>query len=345
MSSQQIKHENPLCSVCIANYNGGKIIDKCIDSILLQSEYAGSVEIIVHDDASTDNSVALIKDKYPQVRLLCSETNVGFCLSNNRMVEVALGTYVLLLNNDAALWPDSLGTLIRHARSQDRQGILTLPQYDWQSREIVDRGCLLDPFYNPVPNLDPDRKDVAMVVGACLWIPRKLWQELGGFPAWLESIAEDALLCCNARIKGYPVQVTADSGYWHEQGKSFGGNRADSFKLLSTYRRRRFSERNKTYLLCLFTPIQLLVPLMFVHIMLLFFEGLVLSIIKWNKRIFVEIYYNVIVCLVKNKKNILNERLSTQSDRKCSSKSYYQCFTFKPRKLMMLFKHGIPGIK
>ena len=200
----------PVCSVCIANYNGMALLADCLESVLAQLGGL-SIEIIVHDDASTDDSVAWLREKYPQVELLDSAQNVGFCISNNRMATYARGEYILLLNNDAALYPDALSTLLDAAGLQSPPGILTLPQYDWATGVLVDRGCLLDPFYNPIPNLDPKRTDVAMAIGACLWLPRNLWHELGGFPEWMESIAEDLYLCCLARTRGIPVQTTVSS--------------------------------------------------------------------------------------------------------------------------------------
>lgn len=334
----------PLCSVCIANYNGENIIDKCIDSILCQNEYAESVEIIVHDDASTDNSVAVIRNKYPQVRLLSSDANVGFCESNNRMVEIACGQYVLLLNNDAALWPDALGVLVRQAQSQQCRGILTLPQYDLQSRDIVDRGCLLDPFYIPVPNLDPQRTDVAMAIGACFWLPRSLWNELGGFPAWMESIAEDVYLCCLARFRGYSVQVAATSGYWHLQGKSFGGNRAQSNGLVSTCRRRRLSERNRTYISYLFAPAHCVWVMMTLNFLFIFLEGITLSLLKWNKQIFFLIYWNVFLSMLLNRDVLRACRVSIQNSRTTSFKSYFCQFILVPRKIYLLLKYGVPEL-
>lgn len=334
-----------MCSVCIANYNGEQIIDQCIDSILHQNEYADSVEIIIHDDASTDNSVAVIKDKYPQARVLCSETNVGFCESNNLMVAIARGQYVLLLNNDAALWPDALSVLVRQAQSQRCRGILTLPQYDWQSREIVDRGCLLDPFYTPVPNLDPQRTDIAMAIGACLWLPRSLWNELGGFPAWMESIAEDVYLCCLARFRGYPVQVTATSGYWHMQGKSFGGNRAQPSGLVSTYRRRMLSERNRSYVSFLFAPSYLVWGVMVLNFFFLFSEGMVLSLLKWNKKIFLQIYLNVLSSVLRSRLLLLGERARVQKSRLSSFASFFSVFTLCPRKFSLLLRYGIPSLR
>ncbi|MBS0486236.1 MAG: glycosyltransferase, partial [Proteobacteria bacterium] len=69
----------PVCSVCIANYNGAAILADCIDSVLQQQREI-SVEIIIHDDASTDDSVAFLRAHYPQVELFVSEVNVGFCI-------------------------------------------------------------------------------------------------------------------------------------------------------------------------------------------------------------------------------------------------------------------------
>ncbi|MDI1246850.1 MAG: glycosyltransferase, partial [Rhodoferax sp.] len=229
-------HIAPLISVCIANYNGMDVIEGCLQSVLAQQGDL-AVEILVHDDASSDESLDYIRKHYPQVKLIRSAENVGFCIANNRMAAAARGKYLLLLNNDAALFPDALQTLLQEANRLAQPAILTLPQYDATSGALVDRGCLLDPFYNPVPNLNPNRTDVAMVIGACLWLPKSLWDELGGFPEWFESIAEDMYLCCRARLAGYAVRALAVSGYRHWQGKSFGGNRVANNRLASTFRR------------------------------------------------------------------------------------------------------------
>lgn len=333
----------PVCSVCIANYNGESLLADCIDSILAQDcDFA--VEILVHDDASTDASPALLRERYPQVEVITSAANVGFCIANNRLADRARGDYLLLLNNDAALAPDALSTLFAHAGRQQPAGILTLPQYDWETNELVDRGCLLDPFYNPVPNLAPDRTDVAMVIGACLWIPRGLWHELGGFPEWFESIAEDMYLCCRARLAGYPVEVTAGSAYRHRQGQSFGGNRASAGRLSTTYRRRRLSERNKTFVLTVCTPgpwLSLLLPL---HLLALSVEGALLALAKHEVRLWDEIYANALRSLLRERRHLANERRDVQRSRRMPARIYARSFTMLPRKLRMLLKHGLPGI-
>jgi len=76
---------SPLVSVCIANYNGMDVIDECLQSVMRQQGDI-AVEILVHDDASTDGSAAHIQRCYPGVTLFRSSANVGFCVANNRMV-------------------------------------------------------------------------------------------------------------------------------------------------------------------------------------------------------------------------------------------------------------------
>lgn len=339
----------PQISILIANYNGARIVCDCIDSILNQR---GDIplEIIVHDDASTDESLTLLRTRYgyftsPRIEIVESRENVGFCIANNRMAAMARGEYLLFLNNDAALAPDALETLLAAAHQQTPQGILTLPQIDWESGTLVDRGCLLDPFYNPVPNLDPEREDVGMVIGACLWIPRALWEKLGGFPAWFGSLAEDMFLCCHARIAGHPVQVTRTSHYRHRQGASFGGNRVQAQRLSSTYRRRRLSERNKTFVMLLCSPPLRLCLTLPIHLALLGLEGILLAIFKRNMRLWREIYANVFMSLFQNVAVLRKERTRIQKNRRISARDYGKGFCWVPRKLRMFIRYGIPDLR
>lgn len=339
-----IKQGVPLVSVCIANYNGMEVIDDCLRSVLVQ-EGSIPVEILVHDDASSDASVAHIRDHYPDVKLIVSQDNVGFCVANNRMAAGAKGTYLLLLNNDAALFPDALQTLLIEAVRLGKPAILTLPQFDATSGALVDRGCLLDPFYNPVPNLNSECKGVAMVIGACLWTPKTLWCEFGGFPPWFISIAEDMYLCCRARLAGYSVYALRSSGYRHRQGRSFGGNRVIDGKLRTTYGRRSLSERNKTYVMVLMSPSLQLAIILPIHVALILLEGLTITLLKLNSRVWVEIYYPVLIGIWSERRKLIETRRAIQKTRKINLKDWLKIFVKFPRKIQMLIRYGIPTIK
>lgn len=334
----------PVISVCIANYNGMEVIKACIASVLAQ-DATQLVEIIVHDDASTDGSAALIRSCYPEIRLIESCDNVGFCIANNRMVAQAQGDYILLLNNDAELLPDALHTLLTAAQGANKSAILSLPQYNAQNGEIIDRGCLLDPFFNPVPNLDPARRNVAMVIGACLWIPRGLWEKLGGFPEWFGSIGEDLYLCCRARLEGHTVQVLATSGYRHWVGVSFGGGKVQNNQLVTTARRRALSERNKTFVMVMACPapaIQLLLPL---HLLLLLAEGGLLAILHGRANYLIEIYLPVFQALYRQRAQLLEARKAIMLQKASRWFDFFTAFHITPYKLRMLLRHGLPHLK
>ena len=348
MTKKQIKmnsKEIPTCSICIANYNGEEYLSACIDSILSQN-FGQSVEIIIHDDASTDNSIALIQSKYPQVKLITSQENLGYCRSNNRMVEIARGTFILLLNNDAALHGNALETLYS-ASQQYRDAILGLPQYDANTHELIDVGSIFDPFLNPIPNKNINQQDVGMIIGACLWLPRSLWYELGGFPEWFGSLAEDMYICCLARLWGYPVKALSESGFDHWVGRSLGGGKiTKNNKLSTTSTRRALSERNKTFVMLICYPTPALILLFPIHICLLCLEGIILSLLKQDKRLWQDIYWNCLKEIYKNKKIIKKNRQLATSRRAINKHpfSFFKPFVLTPHKLRLLIKHGLPTI-
>jgi GT2 family glycosyltransferase len=333
----------PLVSVCIANYNGEALLPACIDSILAQDTQV-EIEILAHDDASRDGSIALLRARYPQVHVLASDTNVGFCVSNNRMVAAARGEYVLLLNNDVALKPDAIATLLREADTLGKPAILTLPQYDWYSGALVDRGCLLDPFCNPIPNLDAARVDVAYVIGACLWCPRAAWESLGGFPEWMESLAEDLYVCGLARLRGMPVRALPASGYRHRQGATFGGNRVGEAGLSTSFKRRRLSERNKTRALMILTPGIAMWPLLLAHLSALAVEGAVLSLLRHGTAVWREVYAPAIATPFRDARALLARRRDVQSTRMVSTSVWWSMVRWQSRKLALLLRHGVPDV-
>ena len=333
----------PLISVCIANYNGEHLLGDCIDSVMAQ-ELPETIEIIVHDDASTDGSLAFLRERYPGVNVIQSAANVGFCIANNRMVESARGEFVLLLNNDAALMPDALRVLLDDAAYHVEDAILTLPQYDWRTGALVDRGCMLDPFHFPVPNLDEHREDVAYVIGACLWIPRSCWSRLGGFPEWFGSIAEDMYLCCAARLRGIPVRCLARSGYRHRQGASFGGNRADAQGLHTRYRRRYLSERNRLWLVAIYLPTPIVWPWLSAHLCALVVEGFALSLMLQDRRAWHEIYGPTIAETWRSRGLLRQRRKMLQETRAASLLEVLSHYRWMPWKLVLLVRHGLPRI-
>lgn len=333
---------SPIVTVCVANYNGADVIESCLQSILAQRD-APEFEILVHDDCSSDDSLDRIRS-FPCARLIESEENRGFCVANNRMAIQARGEYLLLLNNDATLLPDALAQLFATAQRRSDDPVLSLPQYELGSGELLDRGMLLDPFYYPVPNLDVDRNEVAMVTGACLWISRRLWERIGGFPEWMESIAEDMFLCCYARSLGHPVLVPNASGYRHRVGASFGGGKVVDNRLRSTHRRRALSERNKTYVLFVFTPDPLGFLMLPLHLTLLALEGICLMLLYRRVSVWTGIYLPAILAPLRCFSRLRMTRKQVKLGRKISGSQYLEHFVWAPRKVSLLLQHGLPSL-
>lgn len=333
-----------LVSVCIANYNGMAVIDDCIRSVLSQQGDL-AIEILVHDDASTDGSADYIRTRYPGVKLLESAENVGFCVANNRLVAAAHGKYVLLLNNDAALYVDAIEVLLQEAQRLQKPAILSLPQYDAGSGALLDIGARLDPFLNHVPNRDSTQNDVGMVAGACLWLDKDLWDTLGGFPPWFGSIAEDLYLCCRARLWGYPVRALGVSGYRHHVGASFGGGKAHAGKLSTTFRRRALSERNKTFVMVMCYPAPMVCLALPTHLAILLFEGVLLALVRRNSAYLRQIYLPIIPALYRQRKTLQAERSTIFSGRPKATVSFFSVFNLLPHKLTMLLRHGLPRVR
>ncbi|HHZ65929.1 MAG TPA: glycosyltransferase [Flavobacteriales bacterium] len=94
-------------SVIIVNYNVKHFLEQCINSVLIAGAKIESFEIIVVDNKSVDGSVAMIADKFPQVKLITNRHNVGFSAGNNQGINESGGAYILLLNPDTVVEEDT----------------------------------------------------------------------------------------------------------------------------------------------------------------------------------------------------------------------------------------------
>lgn len=334
----------PVVSVCIANYNGEKLLDECIESVLSQ-DFGGDVEILVHDDASTDASLRVLEERYAGIVVIPSTVNVGYCVSNNRLAARARGQYLLLLNNDATLRQGALRALVTDAALRRAPFALTLAQYDRRSGALVDLGVRLDLLHTPVANHEVNCRRLAYVQGACLFIRRDDWFRLGGFPEWMQSNAEDAYLCALVRLHGGAIGVVGGSGYDHLQGASFGGNRLDNNGLSTTYRRRYLSERNRASMVFVCTPGATSWFFYAMQVVVLLVEGALLSLLKLDWKLWRTIYWAAARDSLGMLGRLRAARRRAQSGRKIGLWSYLRILDPIPHKLVMFIKYGLPQLK
>ena len=110
----------PLISVVVLNWNGGRIVEECLMSVQAQTYWL--LEIIVVDNASTDGSVDLVEKRFPDIKLIVNERNLGFGGGNNVGIRACHGKYIMMLNNDTRLDPKCIEELKRSIEKDEKYG-------------------------------------------------------------------------------------------------------------------------------------------------------------------------------------------------------------------------------
>ena len=206
-------------SVIILNWNTQALLEKCLESLVCgQSEIA--LEVIVVDNASEDDSRTMVRDQFPQVKLICNPKNLGFGAGNNVALPAATGRYVMFLNSDTVVMAGAMALLVRYADAHPDIGILGPKllngdgslQYSCRSYPNLATGFFRN---TPLGRLFPKNRfntdyllkdydhvaprDVDWVSGAALMIRGSLLERIGGFDEDFFMYCEDVDLCwrCN----------------------------------------------------------------------------------------------------------------------------------------------------
>ncbi len=117
----------PSISVIVLTYNNWAYTEACLNSLLQQSDYPGALEIVVADNASSDETVECLKEwavREPRMKLVLNEDNLGFSAGNNTGLVAASGDYLVMLNNDTVVTRGWLLTLLRHFQVDPQLGLL-----------------------------------------------------------------------------------------------------------------------------------------------------------------------------------------------------------------------------
>jgi hypothetical protein len=212
----------PQVSVIVVNWNTRDLLERCLTAAL---ENIGpvSVELIVVDNASSDDSMAMMRERFPKARLIGNTENVGFARANNQGVVMARGRYLLLLNSDAFLTPGALEALVSLADAQPRAGLVgsQLRNADgsfqashtpfptlWREFLIL-TGLGRALFGRQFPSRGPDDgrgpQLADYVEGACMLIRPQAYAEAGGLDENYFMYAEEVDLCLSLRRLGWEV--------------------------------------------------------------------------------------------------------------------------------------------
>ena len=226
-------------SVIIVNWNTKDILQNCLDSIYQTIDNL-TCEIIVVDNASSDGSAEMLRERYPQVIKIYNQVNKGFGAANNQAFAVMKGKYALLLNTDAILTSGAATKLYSFAKTHLQAAIVCgqlLNADGKKQNSVASFPTLLTLAANTslleylLPRYYPSKRykysapiEVDSAIGACMIINRKALDEVGFFDERYFFFFEETDLAYAFYRKGWSVYHVPDAFIYHQQGQSIGHN-------------------------------------------------------------------------------------------------------------------------
>lgn len=218
----------PKVDVIVLNFNGRQFLEECLLSLHQQTYH--DFEVLVVDNASSDDSVEFIQKTFPTVKLLQLSENLGFCGGNNRGISSTSADYVALLNNDTQADPRWLESLVSVLDREPQVGFCASKMVRIQDRLTIDtagdvfythgvggkRGSGLSVSHYTVPEY---------VFGACAGAAiyrRVMLDEVGLFDEDFFAYDEDIDLSFRCQLHGYRCKYVPDAIVYHHVGGSFG---------------------------------------------------------------------------------------------------------------------------
>lgn len=240
----------PDLSIVIVNWNVRDLLRRCLHSLFASHQPtlasntqhpALSTEIIVVDSASTDGSVEMVRQEFPQVHLITSEVNLGYTGGNNLGINAGRGRYILLLNPDTEVMGDALPAMVGYMNTHPDVGALgpqllnpdgsiqssrrrfptlgtafvesTVIQQWWPDNHILRRYYVQD-------RPDDAISEVDWATGACILLRRQAVDQVGLLDDEFFMYSEELDWCRRARDDGWKVVYLPTARVIHYEGKS-----------------------------------------------------------------------------------------------------------------------------
>ena len=240
-------------TVVVPNYNGQKFIGNCLNSLRKQNK--ADFTVILVDNGSTDNSVALVQEQYPEVKLIRLLENTGFCKAVNEGIIASQTDYVILLNNDTEVEADFVTELTKAIKARPKTFSCAAKMIQYDNRNLIDDA---GNFYSALGWAYADgkgqaetlfakeRKIFSACAGAAIY-RRETFDEIGLFDEEHFAYLEDTDIGYRAQIFGYNNWFVPSARVYH-MGSATSGSRYNQFKT-------RYSSRNNIYMLYKNMPI------------------------------------------------------------------------------------------
>ena len=221
---------HPTLSVIVVTFNSARTIARCLDSVRAL-EGVGEPEIVVVDNASADDSVALVRSAFPDAKVIENATNRGFAAANNAGIDRFAGDYVLLLNDDAWLAPDCARELIAAVAGEPDVATASPRLYRDAARTTLDStGIVLNkhrlrPYDRgegePAAGRYEVGEEIFGATGACLLAKREAIEALKVegelFDEQFFAYYEDVDLAWRAQVLGWRCLYVPEAVACHER--------------------------------------------------------------------------------------------------------------------------------
>jgi len=289
-------------SIVIPNVNGESYILDCIASIYDQIE--DKREIIIIDNHSTDHSVSIIKEHYPDTTLILNDENVGFAAAVNQGIKASTGEYVILLNNDAFAREGFVRELYACIESDQSIFSVQAKMLRYSQPEIIDdAGDELTIFGwaykagdgRPSEEYNKQRRIFSACAGAAIY-RREIFEEIGYFDESFFAYLEDVDIGFRANLHGYK-NIFCPTAEVEHIGSATTGSKYNEFKV-------RISARNNVWLLMKIPIVIQLLNLSF------FIIGVLVKIVYFFIKGFGKSYIEGLIEGLRNHKRIRNPLLS-----------------------------------
>jgi GT2 family glycosyltransferase len=229
-------------SVVIVSWNVRALLERCLSSLVDSTKRDElRCEITVVDNASTDGSPGLVRQRFPDVKLIVSESNLGFAKANNVGIAHSSGRHILLLNPDTEVIGAALTTMVAYMDSHPHVGALgpkllfpdgtvqpsrrrfpTLATAFLESTVLQQwspHNSALERYYMRDQSDDAEQ-DVDWLVGACLLIRRQAWEQVGSLDESFFMYSEELDWCRRLKAAGWRVVYLPSASVMHYEGQS-----------------------------------------------------------------------------------------------------------------------------
>ena len=229
-------------AVIILNWNGTKLLRRYLPTVIAGTD-AAIADIIVADNGSTDDSIAVLEQEFPEVKVLKLDRNYGFAEGYNLAIAQTMYPYTVLLNNDVRTPDGWLNPLLDYMEAHpdvgavmpkllnDREDGKEMFDYAGAAGGYIDchgypycRGRIFEYLEEDKGQYDDGPKSVFWATGACLMVRSRLYQDVGGLDKDFFAHMEEIDLCWRIRLAGNDLLMLPESCVYHLGGGSLPKN-------------------------------------------------------------------------------------------------------------------------